>query len=237
MKYAKILILIIAIATAKQNPQPSKEQLLAMQTKLCLDAKDKEECQALIEAGVLPRVQTCVVSCQSIGEDNNCYKSCNNAGRIHLIAGDYPKSLSYVKKSIELGNFYPYDWLGDMHYKSGNMEALQILEKSCNDKKDKEIQARACLRLGSVYIKGRGIFGAGKGIYQNYKRAYEYFKKSCDIGAEYYSPNGCYYLGYLYKEGKGTRPNNYLAKEYYGKACDMGNQPACIVYKINKIMK
>lgn len=82
MKYAKILILLIAISvsTAKQEPAPPSKEQLAMMAKLCIEAGDKEECQALIEANVLPRLQFCAVSCDSIGEDNNCYKSCNNAG-------------------------------------------------------------------------------------------------------------------------------------------------------------
>lgn len=236
MKYAKILILliVISVSTAKQEPSPPSKEQLAMMAKLCLEASDKEECQALIEANVLPRVQFCAVSCNSIGEDNNCYKSCNNAGIIHLVAGDYQKSISYAKKSIELGNPYPYFWLDTLHYKSGNIEALQILEKACNDKKDKEIQVATCNVLGGIYLKGKGIFGAGKGVYQNYKKAYEYFKKSCDeIEAQNSLQNsiGCFKIGYLHAQGKGTRQNSYLAKEYYGKACDMGNQGACNIYK------
>lgn len=234
MKYAKILILLIAISvsTAKQEPSPPSKEQLAMMSKLCIEAGDKEECQALIEANVLPRLQFCAVSCDSIGEDNNCYKSCNNVGIIHLVAQDYQKSISYAKKSIELGNPYPYFWLDTLHYKSGNIEALQMLEKACNDKKDKELQAATCNVLGGVYLKGKGIFGAGKGVYQNYKKAYEYFKKSCDEMAETgNTKSGCYMLGYLHAQGKGTRQNSYLAKEYYGKSCDMGEQGACNIYK------
>lgn len=234
MKYAKILILLIAISVsaAKQEPAPPSKEQLAMMAKLCMEAGDKEECQALIEANVLPRLQFCAVSCNSIGEDDNCYKSCNNAGIIHLVAGDYQKSISYAKKSIELGNPYTYFWLNTLHYKSGNIEALQMLEKACNDKKDKELQAATCNVLGGVYLKGKGIFGAGKGVYQNYKKAYEYFKKSCDEMAETgNTKSGCYMLGYLHAQGKGTRQNSYLAKEYYGKSCDMGDQGACNIYK------
>lgn len=236
MKYTKILILLIAISvsTAKQEPSPPSKEQLAMMAKLCIEAGDKEECQALIEANVLPRLQFCAVSCNSIGEDDNCYKSCNNVGIIHLIAGDYQKSISYAKKSIELGSPYSYFLLDKLHYKSGNIEALQMLEKACNDKKDKELQAATCNVLGNIYLKGKGIFGAGKGVYQNYKKAYEYYKKVCDeIEAQNSLQNsiGCFELGYLHAQGKGTRQNSYLAKEYYGKACDMGNQGACNIYK------
>lgn len=233
MKYAKILILLIAISvsTAKQEPSPPSKEELAMMAKLCMEASDKEECQALIEANVLPRVQFCAVTCNSIGEDDNCYKSCNNVGIIHAVAGNYQKSISYAKKSIELGNPIIYSWLRILHYQSGNIEALQMLEKACNDKKDKEIQAVACIVMGGIYMKGKGIFGAGKGVYQNYKKAYEYYKKSCDEIEAQDSQFGCSYLGYLHAQGKGTRQNSYLAKEYYGKACDMGNQGACNIYK------
>lgn len=231
MKPTKILL--IAIFANIAHTEPSQDRLRIM-AKNCIESGNKKSCQALIEANleasVLPNLQSCVKTCNSIGEDNNCYKSCNNVGIIHALAGDYTNAVQYAKQSIKLGNPYPHYWLGNLHYESGDMEALQMLEKSCNANKDKAIQAFVCVSLGGLYLKGRGIFGAGKGVGQNYRNALQYSQKSCDMREEI-SQLGCYYVAYLYLHGKGIRQDISQAKEYFGKACDLGNQGACERYK------
>ncbi len=234
MKPTKILIYFIAICCASTALAESNNDSIATMAKNCIESNNKKSCQAIIQANtetsVLPNLQTCVVSCNSIGEDNNCYKSCNNVGIIHFLAGDYTKSMQYATQSIKLENQYPIFWLDSLHYESGNMEALQMLKQACVANKDKAIQAYSCTNLGKLYLKGRGIFGAGKGVGQNYKNALEYSKKSCDMREEI-SQLGCYYVAYLYLHGKGIRQDISQAKEYFGKACDLGNQGACERYK------
>ena len=144
---------------------------------------------------------------------------------------DYNQAMAYFKKSISLGNeYYPYVYFSYLHYKTGNMEILKILDTGCNQNKDKEMQSVACASLGIIYLKGRGVFGRGKGREQNYAQAFKYMKKSCDLKGG----GACVYLGDLYLYGYGTKINAQLAKEMYSKACDLGYQAGCNKYERNK---
>lgn len=205
----------------------------------CIENRDKKMCETLIKANALSSLQKCVVTCQSIGVDNYCPKSCNSVGLIYMIAGEYNQAMAYFKKSISLGNEYPYLHFIHLHYKSGNMEALQMLDARCNQnknksKEDKEIQAMVCDHLGHIYLNGRGILGAGKGVEQNYKKAFDYLRKSCDFGLENIAFS-CAKVGFLLLYGDGVRQDSQSAKSYFGKACDLGHQFACDKYnELNK---
>lgn len=192
----------------------------------CIENANKQACQTLITSNALSSLKECVATCQSIGIDGWCPKSCNSIGVLYTQIGDYNQAMAYFKKSISLGNENPYFHFPYLHYKSGNMETLQMLDTKCNQSKDKESQAIACTMLGNIYLKGRGVFGRGKGVGQNYAQAFKYLKKSCDLG----NGLGCVYIGDMYLYGYGTRLNTQLAKDMYGKACDLGNQSGCNKY-------
>ena len=225
MKSLKILLITLTLTNLlyADNSNLARE---------CIENNNKKICKTLIDTNALSSLQECVVTCQSIGIDDYCPKSCNSVGLIYMIAGEYNQAMAYFKKSISLGNESSYLYFADLHYKSGNMEALQMLETRCNqNEKDKEIQAIACYALGSIYLKGKGVFNIGKGVAQNYAQALKYMQKSCDLGIEESSGGiSCAILGDLYLYGFGTRINTKLAQELYGKSCDLGFQPSCNKY-------
>lgn len=232
MKSLKILLITLTLTNLlyADNSNLARE---------CIENNNKKICKTLIDTNALSSLQECVVTCQSIGIDDYCPKSCNSVGLIYMIAGEYNQAMAYFKKSISLGNEYPYLHFIDLHYKSGNMEALQMLDARCNQnknksKEDKEIQAMVCDLLGHIYLNGRGILGAGKGVEQNYKKAFDYLRKSCDFGLENIAFS-CAKVGFLLLYGDGVRQDSQSAKSYFGKACDLGHQFACDKYnELNK---
>ena len=201
----------------------------------CIENKDKNACQALIDNEWVS-VEQCNVS------------NCTRMGTLYVRAGRYRESIPYLEKAITLGDDRAYGLLG-MAY--GNLQdyynAKKYDEIMCNKGLGNFIsnhflilngyseenilhymllaQAESCVRLGKMY-------NLGEGVRQDYHKAAELLKKACDMNLS----DGCFFLGYLYYEGKGVRKNLYTAKQYYGKSCDLGNQMGCFLYeKHNKV--
>lgn len=178
MNISKILTIML-LSTMLASLNYANDSTLAHE---CMENNNKQACQTLITSNAISSLKECVVTCQSIGIDSYCPKSCNSVGAIYMQMGDYNQAMAYFKKSTNLGNEYSYNYFPYLHYKSGNMETLQMLDTRCNQSKDKELQAIACAMLGGLYLKGRGVFGKGKGVGQNYAQALKYTKKACDLG-------------------------------------------------------
>ncbi|MGX3044779.1 tetratricopeptide repeat protein [Helicobacter sp. T3_23-1056] len=232
MKSFKILLIALTLINLLYADESNSQSI--EQTIECIEKNNKKACQILIESNALSSLKECVATCQSIGIDGWCPKSCNSIGAVYTKIGDYNQAMEYFKKSISLGNEYSYNYFPYLHYKSGNMETLQILDTKCNQNKNKELQIFACNTLGEIYLEGRGIFGVGKGVGQNYKKAFDYLKKACEMGVEN-SQYGCHKIGILLRYGDGMRQDIQSAKSYFGKACDLGNQSACNQYNsLNK---
>ena len=182
---------------------------------------DTSYCKSIINQ--LPKLESCIKICET--ESYNCM-SCNQIGLIYILLDNLSMAKEYFKKSISIGNYYPYLHLWNMNYYYGDGESISILEQNCKAQNTQNGQKLACFILGKAYLKGRGIFGKGKGIAQDYKKAFSVFEKSCDLDFS----DSCNVVAYLYMRGKGTRQNLTKAKELFGKSCDLGNQGGCNAY-------
>ena len=86
--------------------------------------------------------------------------------------------------------------------------AVRYFEKLCQAPYN---DARACVRLGSAYLREEGTFGE---IPRNPTRAFELMQRACDdLG----HPIGCHSLAVMYASGDGIKKDSSKAVEYQEK--------------------
>jgi len=83
--------------------------------------------------------------------------------------------------------------------------ALSMLKKLCDAPHN---DARACVRLGSVYLRGDSTY---PGVKKDIGAAYQIMKRACE---ELGHPNGCQVLAVMYSKGDGVEKNEELAEKY-----------------------
>lgn len=94
-------------------------------------------------------------------------------------------------------------------------------EKECQNQN----RVKACIAIGSSYMKGNGVK-------QNTKKGMKYLKKACkarrsDLG----SGGACALLAYEYYLGTSVPKNTLTAKDYFQQACSLGDSKSCSYYK------
>jgi TPR repeat protein len=84
--------------------------------------------------------------------------------------------------------------------------AFKTLNKLCDPPYN---DARACVRLGSVYLRGESTY---PGVQKDTTKAFRFMKRACD---ELGHPNGCQVLAVMYSKGSdGVERNEALAEKY-----------------------
>lgn len=68
--------------------------------------------------------------------------------------------------------------------------------------------ARACVKLGSAYIRGESAY---PGVAQDFQKAFHTMKRACD---ELGHPNGCQALAVMYHKGDGVKQDSDKAEQY-----------------------
>jgi TPR repeat protein len=97
---------------------------------------------------------------------------------------------------------------GERDVPSGVSALQKLCDAPFND-------ARACVRLGSVFLRGESAY---PGVKQDKAEAFKFMKRGCE---ELGHPNGCQVLAVMYSKGDGVEKNQTLAEKYQEMTKDL----------------
>lgn len=138
-----------------------------------------------------------------LGYDEASYEVARNYYFGTGVKQSYNMAAKFYIKAIEQGHIIAKYYLADLyidHFPDKILDAIALLKEVIQDK---EYESHACLKLGRLYQRG-------KGVEQDYPKAREWFEK----GLEYDSYNCSMDLSYLYFYGLGVNKDLNKALVY-----------------------
>lgn len=160
-KLVIILALVVEMSVGLNTEKLSYDEFNEL-TDDCLENRNEDSCQRLIDNGLVSVKQCDKLTCEVIG-------------LVYFNAGNYQQAFQYRKKACnqfhdEYGCFYVGEqYVDGKGVRQDFIKAILYLEKACTN------FALACSRLGFLYE-------FGKGVKQNESVAKKYYGKACDLG-------------------------------------------------------